>query len=209
MGFFSNLFSNEFETQAKKILAEVPEEKEINQRAITFALSAIKAELNKLDQQFYNDYLAESREVDNIVGKWLDEGDDASKGLKRLKNDLVDALKEGNPYNEADLLKQAIALRKKSAVSDAVVEYIMNHMNDLQKNGYGEIKKNPEVRTEEELQEYLRVKVTGSSSKRKKKEPIVQQLSAADEILKFKQLLDMGVITQEEFDKKKKQLLDL
>ena len=33
--------------------------------------------------------------------------------------------------------------------------------------------------------------------------------SAADEILKFKQLLDMGAITQEEYDAKKKQLLDL
>lgn len=33
--------------------------------------------------------------------------------------------------------------------------------------------------------------------------------SAADELLKFKQLLDMGVISQEEFDAKKKQLLQL
>lgn len=32
--------------------------------------------------------------------------------------------------------------------------------------------------------------------------------SSADEILKFKQLLDQGVITQEEFDKKKQQLLN-
>lgn len=34
-------------------------------------------------------------------------------------------------------------------------------------------------------------------------------LSVADEILKFKQLFDMGVITQEEFEAKKKQLLTL
>ena len=33
--------------------------------------------------------------------------------------------------------------------------------------------------------------------------------SVADELLKFKQLLDAGVITQEEFDKKKKELLNL
>ena len=33
------------------------------------------------------------------------------------------------------------------------------------------------------------------------------QFSVADELLKFKQLLDMGAITQEEFDKKKKELL--
>ena len=34
-------------------------------------------------------------------------------------------------------------------------------------------------------------------------------ISSADELKKFKELLDMGVITQEEFDAKKKQLLGL
>jgi pyruvoyl-dependent arginine decarboxylase (PvlArgDC) len=38
---------------------------------------------------------------------------------------------------------------------------------------------------------------------------VVQQTSAADELLKYKQLLDAGVITQEEFDAKKKELLGL
>ena len=39
---------------------------------------------------------------------------------------------------------------------------------------------------------------------------VVQQaLSTADELKKFKELLDIGVITQEEFDAKKKQLLGL
>lgn len=37
----------------------------------------------------------------------------------------------------------------------------------------------------------------------------IQALSAADELKKFKELLDMGIITQEEFDAKKKQLLGL
>lgn len=37
----------------------------------------------------------------------------------------------------------------------------------------------------------------------------VAPTSAADELKKFKELLDMGVITQEEFDAKKKQLLGL
>ena len=34
------------------------------------------------------------------------------------------------------------------------------------------------------------------------------KISDADEILKFKKLLDEGIITQEEFEKKKKQLLE-
>lgn len=38
----------------------------------------------------------------------------------------------------------------------------------------------------------------------KEKKPVY---SAADEILKYKQLLDMGVLTQEEFDRKKEELL--
>lgn len=38
---------------------------------------------------------------------------------------------------------------------------------------------------------------------------IIQQTSAADELRKFKELLDSGVISQEEFDAKKKQILGL
>ena len=38
---------------------------------------------------------------------------------------------------------------------------------------------------------------------------IIQQTSAADELKKFKELLDSGIITQDEFDAKKKQLLGL
>ncbi|WP_035797357.1 SHOCT domain-containing protein [Butyrivibrio sp. MB2005] len=42
-------------------------------------------------------------------------------------------------------------------------------------------------------------------------QPVVNQttVSGADEIKKYKELLDNGVITQEEFEAKKKQLLDL
>lgn len=45
-----------------------------------------------------------------------------------------------------------------------------------------------------------------------KTEPVggsVQQVSPAEELKKFKELLDMGIITQEEFDTKKAQLLKL
>lgn len=40
-------------------------------------------------------------------------------------------------------------------------------------------------------------------------QPVVAPTSDADEIMKFKQLLDAGIITQEEFDAKKKQLLGI
>lgn len=39
--------------------------------------------------------------------------------------------------------------------------------------------------------------------------PVVAAVSNAEELKKYKELLDMGVITQEEFDAKKKQILDL
>lgn len=47
--------------------------------------------------------------------------------------------------------------------------------------------------------------------KTRKSAPVTAQapVSGADEILKYKQLLDMGAITQEEFDAKKKQILGL
>ena len=37
----------------------------------------------------------------------------------------------------------------------------------------------------------------------------IEGISVADEIIKYKQLLDNGIITQEEFDAKKKELLNL
>lgn len=41
------------------------------------------------------------------------------------------------------------------------------------------------------------------------KNAVVVQASSADEIKKYKELLDQGIITQEEFDAKKKQLLGI
>ena len=39
--------------------------------------------------------------------------------------------------------------------------------------------------------------------------PVIQQSTDADELAKFKALLDNGAITQEEYDAKKKQILGL
>lgn len=61
----------------------------------------------------------------------------------------------------------------------------------------------------EEIANYIKKRV--EECKRSQNAPVVvaSSVSAADEIKKFKELLDMGIITQEEFDAKKKQLLDL
>lgn len=61
----------------------------------------------------------------------------------------------------------------------------------------------------DEVQKYVKQKV--DEAKKQKNAPIVVAgaVSNADELKKFKDLLDMGIITQEEFDVKKKQLLGL
>lgn len=62
----------------------------------------------------------------------------------------------------------------------------------------------------QEVYEYISQKV--EECKNPKTKPISSAsstFSAADEILKYKKLLDMGAITNEEYEAKKKQLLDL
>ncbi|MBQ8428398.1 MAG: SHOCT domain-containing protein [Clostridia bacterium] len=58
----------------------------------------------------------------------------------------------------------------------------------------------------EKAYEYIKERIT--FYKRQKNSPAVA-LSPAEELKKFKELLDCGVITQEEFDAKKKALLGL
>lgn len=65
----------------------------------------------------------------------------------------------------------------------------------------------------EKATEYAREMMQVIDSIKAKTQPtgqtIVQEVSAADEIAKFKGLLDQGIISQEEFDAKKKQLLGI
>lgn len=48
-----------------------------------------------------------------------------------------------------------------------------------------------------------------AEARQTKSQPVQAALSPAEELRKFKELLDMGIVTQEEFDAKKKQLLGL
>ncbi len=61
-----------------------------------------------------------------------------------------------------------------------------------------------ENKVAEYIKEYIEERIAAVTPPR-----FVQQISPADEVLKLKHLLDMGVLTQEEFDLKKKQLLGL
>jgi hypothetical protein len=55
----------------------------------------------------------------------------------------------------------------------------------------------------------LKGKIEGLMQKSRQSINQTVQVSSADEIKKFKQLLDEGIITKDEFDKKKKELLGL
>lgn len=59
----------------------------------------------------------------------------------------------------------------------------------------------------DEVVNFIKNKV--SEHKASKNAPVVAQLSSADELKKFKELLDLQIITQEEFDAKKKELLGI
>lgn len=60
----------------------------------------------------------------------------------------------------------------------------------------------------EEVKNYIQEKIKECKNQ-KTQIHTVSSISPADELKKFKDLLDMGIITQEEFDQKKKQLLGL
>ena len=55
----------------------------------------------------------------------------------------------------------------------------------------------------------FKIIVDGIEQEKKITNESTSSISVADEIKKFKELLDMGAITQEEFDTKKKELLKL
>ncbi len=65
------------------------------------------------------------------------------------------------------------------------------------------------IRVADEIHEFISRKIREAKGSARGGTTVVQQTSAADELKKFKELLDMGIITQEEFDAKKKQLLGL
>ena len=62
-------------------------------------------------------------------------------------------------------------------------------------------------KTNQTLAENIIALIVSIKASSEKSTNSTQQVSAADELLKFKELLDCGAITQEEFDQKKKQLL--
>ena len=58
-----------------------------------------------------------------------------------------------------------------------------------------------------EIKNYIQKRIEEINNQVKEERRLQNNGSSADEILKLKQLLDMGAITQEEFDEQKKKIL--
>lgn len=95
-----------------------------------------------------------------------------------------------------------------AAGGNAYMAYENNKLTDKNKSKIVDYNKCPNCNSTHlvEITEEEFAQVINKSNASTGSEPVV---SAADELKKFKELLDMGVITQEEFDAKKKQLLGL
>ena len=68
--------------------------------------------------------------------------------------------------------------------------------------------KHPSNELMEQVAAYIRGRIEEIKAN-KDRPTVVNSVSAADEIRKLKELLDLGIISQEEFDAKKKQLLGI
>ena len=113
-----------------------------------------------------------------------------------------------------------MAKRLSAALDKSTFDYIEDEyesdLDVIDKIATGEIIAAPESDKKEEIKQKLSETVNdakkGVSSiigKFVKREDEVQKADPVEEIKKFKELLDLGVITQEEFDKKKKEVLSL
>ncbi|MDO5089435.1 MAG: PH domain-containing protein [Leptotrichiaceae bacterium] len=148
------------------------------------------------------------------------------KEVKELPNVIHDdeiityatsGLWEGNTWLIISTDKRVIFLDKGILFGLKQIEIPLNKINSIgQKKGllFGEIeiwdgasKMKITHISKETLIPFVNAVNKAKEELEKPKQHSINQVSAADELIKFKRLLDQGVITQEEFDKKKKELL--
>ncbi|MEG0691933.1 MAG: SHOCT domain-containing protein [Oscillospiraceae bacterium] len=134
-------------------------------------------------------------------------------------HNYISTTKHDNNFAYAITNKRIIMAQQK-VVGQVVQSVLLDNLNDVTLNTgavFG-------VLTVDTIKEKFNVCVSSRSAKsindkiheilltqqKSKTAPVqMQAVSSADELLKYKNLLDMGVLTQEEFEQKKKQLLGL
>lgn len=85
-------------------------------------------------------------------------------------------------------------------------EYIELIKSETKKSG---IVYKSEIKNAQEILSLLQIMCQSNTNTQSSNAEVVSQNSVADEILKFKNLLDNGIITEEEFNAKKQQLLGI
>ncbi len=137
----------------------------------------------------------EYRKKCNVCGKIycfnsadIQRNQDLAKQAKRHANVGVLTALAGTRYDTYEQSKQADAALNKIVDYSRCPSCNSTDISDL---------------TEEEFKSAMATNNAPAST------TVVQQTTAADELKKFKDLLDAGIITQEEFEAKKKQLLGL
>lgn len=109
---------------------------------------------------------------------------------------------------------QSVQLKKGSFVANGYIQFgilgglekrggVMNAVDD--ENSVVFTKSNNDLALK--IKEYIEEQIY--SRQNATQTTIINQSSAADEVIKLKQLLDNGIITSDEFEKKKKELLGL
>ena len=124
---------------------------------------------------------------------------DQSAGIKRIDYDQLTAIQYKKPGNIAGYLQFAYPGSMENKGNRAFD--ILNDENTIPVSAL-------HVDDADRIYEFIekrRIELKQASATK----GVVNQISGADELLKFKQLLDMGVITQEEFEAKKKQILGI
>jgi len=85
------------------------------------------------------------------------------------------------------------------------------HQNQLMEEVYNYIinrMENPDAEDEEVVQTISNIQKTAENQVEKKEEALVVTYSPADEIRKMKELLDCGILSQEEFERAKNRMID-
>ena len=114
----------------------------------------------------------------------------------------------GVKNSERDDLKEKLNLRRATPLSEYVKASSIKTIKDyFKEKGFADVDVNILVANDSIIRNAVRVTFDIKKGKKLKIKSITYE--GNDEIKKFKELLDMGAITREEFDAKKKQLLGL
>ena len=123
------------------------------------------------------------------------------KGAKKLfyKNISAVHLKEASTFSQGFLQFTFHGSQEKTSLSGLSLIFDENTIMFSKKD----------TMTMQEVKRLIEEKIVEASTPAVSHTAVVSEKSAAEQIKEFKELLDLGVITEEEFNQKKKQLLNL